>query len=153
MIKLAKNFFDIHNLRPFESMWLLFVHVVALFGIIYALSDHLLFSKIALTHCIIHSLWGLGITAGAHRLWAHKSYKASFIWKAVIMILNSGINFVKFRCQSRINFPLEQRPSTSSQIFRYRSGPSHHKQGIFLLPCWMALGKKKSKTGRIRPKN
>ena len=94
MMKAVKNFFDQHNLRPFQSIWLFFVHVIALFGLIYAFSDHVLFSKILLTHCILHNLWGLGITAGAHRLWAHKSYQASFLWKVIVMILNSGKIFI-----------------------------------------------------------
>lgn len=90
MMMVVKNFFDKHNLRPFESIWLFFVHVMALLGLVYAFYDNALFSKILLTHCILHNLWGLGITAGSHRLWAHKSYKASFAWRVIIMILNSG---------------------------------------------------------------
>ena len=40
-------------------------------------------------------LWpisGLGITAGAHRLWAHRSYKASFSLRSFLMICNSIAN-------------------------------------------------------------
>ncbi|CAH2245022.1 acyl-CoA Delta(11) desaturase-like [Pararge aegeria] len=32
---------------------------------------------------------GLGITAGAHRLWAHKSYKAKFPLRLLLVIMNS----------------------------------------------------------------
>jgi stearoyl-CoA desaturase (delta-9 desaturase) len=35
---------------------------------------------------------GLGITAGVHRLWAHKSYKAGFPLRLVLMIFNSIAN-------------------------------------------------------------
>lgn len=38
------------------------------------------------------SLWwwsGLGITAGAHRLWSHKSFKAHFPLRVFLMLLNS----------------------------------------------------------------
>lgn len=38
------------------------------------------------------ALWpisGLGITAGAHRLWAHKSYEAHWSLKIVLMLMNS----------------------------------------------------------------
>lgn len=41
------------------------------------------------------SLWpltGLGITAGAHRLWSHRSYKATFQLRIFLMILNSIAN-------------------------------------------------------------
>jgi stearoyl-CoA desaturase (delta-9 desaturase) len=34
----------------------------------------------------------LGITAGAHRLWAHRSYKASFPLRVVLMLANSIAN-------------------------------------------------------------
>lgn len=40
-------------------------------------------------------LWpisGLGITAGAHRLWSHRSYEASFLLKAFLMLCNSIAN-------------------------------------------------------------
>lgn len=122
------------------------VHVLALFGLIYAIANPTLFSKILLTHCIFHNLWAIGITAGSHRLWAHKSYQANIVWKTFIMILNSGKIKDKHRCQPRINFPLEQRPQTSSQIFRHWTWSSHHKQGIFLCPLWMVVGKEEPKT-------
>merc|ERR1719262_2050689 len=35
---------------------------------------------------------GLGITAGAHRLWSHKSYKAGPALRLVLMIFNSIAN-------------------------------------------------------------
>ena len=41
------------------------------------------------------ALWpisGLGITAGAHRLWAHRSYKASLPLRVVLMVCNSIAN-------------------------------------------------------------
>jgi stearoyl-CoA desaturase (delta-9 desaturase) len=40
-------------------------------------------------------LWpisGLGITAGAHRLWSHRSYKASFPLRVFLMLCNSVAN-------------------------------------------------------------
>lgn len=93
MMKAVKNFYEKHNLRPFESTWLLAIHIMAVFGLIYALTEPALFAKILLTHCIFHNLWAIGITAGSHRLWAHKSYKASFLWRVIVMILNSGTIF------------------------------------------------------------
>lgn len=32
---------------------------------------------------------GLGITAGAHRLWAHRSYKAKLPLRIILMIFNT----------------------------------------------------------------
>lgn len=33
---------------------------------------------------------GLGITGGSHRLWAHKSYKASWPIRVFLMFMNSN---------------------------------------------------------------
>ena len=35
---------------------------------------------------------GLGITGGVHRLWAHRSYKASFPLRVALMLFNSIAN-------------------------------------------------------------
>merc|ERR1719225_824305 len=35
---------------------------------------------------------GLGITAGVHRLWAHRSYKAALPLRALLMVFNSMAN-------------------------------------------------------------
>ncbi|CAI4227125.1 unnamed protein product [Auanema sp. JU1783] len=36
----------------------------------------------------LHIFGGLGITAGAHRLWSHRSYKASFPVRVLLMLMN-----------------------------------------------------------------
>jgi len=41
---------------------------------------------------VLYILSGLGITAGVHRLWAHRSYKASLPLRFVLMIFNSMAN-------------------------------------------------------------
>ena len=52
-------------------------------------------------HCHLYTLWwalalwpisGLGITAGAHRLWAHRSYKATYGLRVGLMLCNSVAN-------------------------------------------------------------
>lgn len=37
----------------------------------------------------LHMYSGFGITAGAHRLWSHKAYKARFPLRVLLMILNT----------------------------------------------------------------
>jgi stearoyl-CoA desaturase (delta-9 desaturase) len=47
------------------------------------------------TNAFALALWplsGLGITAGAHRLWSHRSYKAGNVLKGCLMLLNSIAN-------------------------------------------------------------
>ena len=41
---------------------------------------------------ILWPITGFGITGGAHRLWAHRSYKASFAYRFVVMLVNSCAN-------------------------------------------------------------
>ncbi len=67
------------------------VHILAIIGLIYVFIYPQYFMKTFLTLCIIHNLGAIGITAGAHRLWSHRAYSASFIWRLVIMLLNSSI--------------------------------------------------------------
>jgi stearoyl-CoA desaturase (delta-9 desaturase) len=38
---------------------------------------------------LLHAFASFGITAGAHRLWSHRSYKAAFPFRAVLVLLNS----------------------------------------------------------------
>jgi stearoyl-CoA desaturase (delta-9 desaturase) len=41
---------------------------------------------------VLYLMGGLGITAGVHRLWAHRSYKAGAPYRLVLMIFNSIAN-------------------------------------------------------------
>jgi len=77
------------NLNWPMIIYISLAHVAALFG---------LFS---LSYCSRYTLlwaficWpisGLGITAGAHRLWAHRSYKATFALRTLLMLANSMAN-------------------------------------------------------------
>ncbi|GJQ81629.1 putative fatty acid desaturase [Trypoxylus dichotomus] len=53
-----------------------YLHLAALYAVYLALTS----TKIVTTlyTVFMYQLSGLGITAGAHRLWAHKSYKAKW---------------------------------------------------------------------------
>uniref|UniRef100_A0AC35U5E2 EF-hand domain-containing protein n=1 Tax=Rhabditophanes sp. KR3021 TaxID=114890 RepID=A0AC35U5E2_9BILA len=80
--------------KPFkaEIVWrnvVLFtiLHATALLG-----AYHLFFCVKWQTFVWTFACWiisGLGITAGAHRLWSHKSYKASMALKIFLMLCNS----------------------------------------------------------------
>jgi stearoyl-CoA desaturase (delta-9 desaturase) len=86
------NFFTKHNLRPFEFTWLLYVHVLGLIGFVYFLT-HFDKTKSVLPYFLFFWVaYAMGITGGAHRLWAHKSYSASTPLKIFWMLLNSGAN-------------------------------------------------------------
>ena len=71
------------------GIYISLVHVVALVGLAYlptAKAQTLFFSLV---------LWwgsGLGITAGVHRLWSHRSYEANSTVRFFLMIMNSIAN-------------------------------------------------------------
>lgn len=68
-----------HNIVLF-----LILHSLAFYGV-YLLSVERKFSAFVALYCI--GVWGgLGITAGAHRLWSHRSYKARLPLRIFLMI-------------------------------------------------------------------
>ena len=65
-------------------------HLIALAGLIYhvpACSTRTLWWSF-----ILWPITGFGITGGAHRLWAHRSYVAAAPLRFLIMLANSGAN-------------------------------------------------------------
>lgn len=48
-----------------------------------------LFVLFFVTAILLYHYSGLGITAGAHRLWAHRSYKAKFPLRLILVIANT----------------------------------------------------------------
>jgi stearoyl-CoA desaturase (delta-9 desaturase) len=70
-------------------IYLCIVHISAIYGITLIPSctwETLLFAF------LLWPISGLGITAGAHRLWAHRSYNATFPLRSFLMICNSIAN-------------------------------------------------------------
>ncbi|XP_022919693.1 acyl-CoA Delta-9 desaturase-like [Onthophagus taurus] len=64
-----------------------YLHLAAIYGCYLAFTS----AKLATTifAFIMYQLSGLGITAGAHRLWAHKSYKAKWPLRLMLTIFNT----------------------------------------------------------------
>jgi len=70
-------------------IYIALVHVAAIVGLFTIPKCH------PYTLALAFILWpisGLGITAGAHRLWSHRSYKATFGVKLFLMLANSIAN-------------------------------------------------------------
>lgn len=86
------DFFDRHNIRKAEASYLGGMHLAGLLGLVHVLfNTHYLLKFLAIL-LTIHHLYALGITAGSHRLWSHKSYQASTPLRILLMLLNSGAN-------------------------------------------------------------
>jgi len=94
-----QSYFQKHNLRPFESAWLLYAHSLAFIGLLYTLFFaekplQVIFNllQVFLVFLFFWVAYAVGITGGSHRLWSHKSYSASQPLKIFLMLLNSGAN-------------------------------------------------------------
>ena len=97
MLSILKNFYKKHNLRPVNSTWLAYVHFLGLLGLIYTIVNYDIALKVRLPHIqvigiffVLGSFYGLGVTAGSHRLWAHKSYETVLPVRIFLMLMNSG---------------------------------------------------------------
>ncbi|GBN02004.1 Acyl-CoA Delta(11) desaturase [Araneus ventricosus] len=90
-------------------IWYAFLHLAALYGF------YLMFTsatwKTSLFAFTLGHVSLLGITAGAHRLWSHRSYKARWPLRVFLCILNTvafQVNY--FQCRSLNNRQLEFVP-------------------------------------------
>lgn len=93
--------------RELKLVWrniilFIYLHMAGLYG------AYLMFTSAKLAT----SLWGvalylcggLGITAGAHRLWAHKSYKAKWQLRLLLTFFNTlafQVSFISLKCANR----------------------------------------------------
>ncbi|XP_076239710.1 acyl-CoA Delta-9 desaturase [Calliopsis andreniformis] len=64
-----------------------YLHLAALYGLYLAITSAK-WATIAFT-LFLYLTSGLGITAGAHRLWSHKAYKAKWPLEVILMIFNT----------------------------------------------------------------
>jgi len=91
---LEKNIIDLKHAedRSIVFVWrniilFAYVHVAALYGAWLILSSAKLYTTIFAY--VLYVVSGLGITAGAHRLWAHRSYKARFPLRVILAVFNT----------------------------------------------------------------
>ncbi|KAM3135763.1 hypothetical protein pb186bvf_012160 [Paramecium bursaria] len=90
-MKIFQEYCKKNDIKVYETVWLAYVHVLGLIGAVwFFLLEKELFYKYLLAFYIWHCLTGLGITGGAHRLWAHKAYQASLPIRIYLMLMNSN---------------------------------------------------------------
>jgi stearoyl-CoA desaturase (delta-9 desaturase) len=88
-VKTAARHYKAGNLNWPMIIYIGLAHVAATIGLFTVTSC----SKWTLLWAFI--LWpisGIGITGGVHRLWAHRSYKATFALRVYLMLSNSIAN-------------------------------------------------------------
>lgn len=73
-------------------IYLVLTHLAAVVGLSIL---HICKWQTLLLAFILWPITGLGITAGVHRLWAHRSYKANLPYRILLMIMNSIANQVR----------------------------------------------------------
>merc|ERR1711991_276407 len=78
------------RVKWFMVIYMTVVHLMPLYG----LYQLFLAPKLSTVLLMVVCYWlsGLGITGGAHRLWAHRSYKASDSVRVFLMLCNSMAN-------------------------------------------------------------
>ncbi len=90
-------------------VWLIYAHILGMIGLFqFFQQDWPVIHKTLTWVVFFHSIYGLGITAGCHRLWAHKTYEANAPLRFMLAMFNAGTNlFLINRGLSRICLPLE----------------------------------------------
>uniref|UniRef100_A0A1B0GM39 Fatty acid desaturase domain-containing protein n=1 Tax=Phlebotomus papatasi TaxID=29031 RepID=A0A1B0GM39_PHLPP len=58
-------------------------------GVLPRLTPYEYRNKLSLVAFVLYVVSGLGITAGAHRLWAHRAYKAKLPLRIILVIFNT----------------------------------------------------------------
>ncbi|GFY61960.1 delta(9)-fatty-acid desaturase fat-7, partial [Trichonephila inaurata madagascariensis] len=71
----------------FNVLLFIYLHLSFLYGVYLGLTSA--FWKTSIFAYIYGNFGGLGITAGSHRLWSHRSYKAKWPLRAFLCILTS----------------------------------------------------------------
>ena len=115
---------DLNNLDKKKVIYFLNIHIFSLIGFYRLIIQY---NKVnILTNLLIwHHLGAIGITAGCHRLWSHRSYKAKMPLQFFLMILtsiaNQGtiIHWVRdHRCHHKFS-DTENDPHNSNKGFFY----------------------------------
>lgn len=82
--------FTLQELKPVYCLWLGYIHVLGLLGVVYFFFQQKQIQINSLYGVLIgHVVAAMGITGGVHRLWAHKSYDAHKFVKFILMLCNS----------------------------------------------------------------
>ena len=79
----------LYNIRWFMFIYIFCIHILALYSIPLLFKCHI---YTAIATISLGMIGNIGITAGPHRLYSHKSYKASLMYRWFIMLCTSIAN-------------------------------------------------------------
>ena len=77
------------RVKPHMLFFMVLAHVLAALGVYFG-AVHEQALRIFLELVLVYQIGGFGITAGAHRLWAHRSYKARAPVRLFLMLMSSA---------------------------------------------------------------
>ena len=121
------------QLHWFNVIYIGGIHLWAFIGLFTALP--VIQWKTVAFSVFLHVIYGLGITAGAHRLWAHKAYNAALPVRIFLMIMNCGANQGSIWHWSR-DHRVHHRYSDTEK------DPHNSNYGMFFSHCgWLFLKK------------
>lgn len=129
------------NQRRVELVWrniilFIYVHIAAVYGVWLMLSSARLYTTVF--SLMLYLFSGLGITAGAHRLWAHRSYKARLPLRILLTTFNTlafqdcAIHWAR---DHRVHHKYSETDADPHNATRYSfiaQATSHDAQYIFL---------------------
>ncbi|XP_076673441.1 acyl-CoA Delta-9 desaturase-like [Andrena cerasifolii] len=110
-----------------------YLHLAALYGLYLAFTSAKLITVVIVV--ITHLISGMGITAGAHRLWSHKAYKAKWPLQVILMILNT----IAFQ-DAIIEWARDHR--VHHKYTETNADPSNAKRGFFFAHAGWLMCKK-----------
>ncbi|OLL24565.1 Acyl-CoA desaturase, partial [Neolecta irregularis DAH-3] len=122
------------------------VNTIALIGTpllsLYALYSTPIHTKTLIWSIIWYYCTGLGITAGYHRLWAHRSYSASLSLRIVLMLVASGAAQGSIRWWSAAHRNHHRFTDTEKDPYSMQKGFFHAHMG------WIMMTPDPKKKGR-----
>ncbi|XP_020286505.1 acyl-CoA Delta(11) desaturase-like isoform X2 [Pseudomyrmex gracilis] len=79
---------DSFGILWFPTLYLVTLHIIGLYGLVtFNYFENL---KTTLWILIMHNLGCIGVTAGAHRLWSHRSYRANLPLRIILAVIYSS---------------------------------------------------------------
>ncbi|CAG2115419.1 unnamed protein product, partial [Medioppia subpectinata] len=87
--KVCKLFgYGLSEIKWSNVVFLLSVHILAVYGFFHGLTTDVTLGTVIFVS-VLSIFSGLGMSVGGHRLWAHKSFKARFPLKLLLLILQT----------------------------------------------------------------
>lgn len=140
VVKRGKEWNCFEHILWFNVMWFTGLHIAGVYGIYLCFTDAKLLS--ILFAIFIYHLSLFGITAGVHRLWSHRSYKAKLPFRIILAICNS------FAYQNSV-YVWARDHRVHHKYTETDADPVNSSRGFFFSHCGWLMCKKHPDVQRI----